>query len=136
MPIYEYVCQSCAHRFEIKQSIKDDPIKTCLRCGQEVTKLISSPAIMFKGSGWYITDYSDKMKPPTEATASETAANGDKSTAKGDKTPSSTTPASSPTTTPAPAGTSSQPAGASAAPATPASSGSSSSTSSTTGSTT
>ena len=63
MPIYEYLCASCAHRFEVKQSIKDDPIKECVRCGKEVTKLISPPAIMFKGSGWYITDYSDKMKP-------------------------------------------------------------------------
>ncbi len=63
MPIYEYQCTGCAYRFEVKQSIKDDPIKECARCGKEVTKLISPPAIMFKGSGWYITDYSDKMKP-------------------------------------------------------------------------
>ena len=62
MPIYEYQCTSCAHRFEVKQSIKDEPIKECVRCGKEVTKLISSPAIMLKGSGWYITDYSHKMK--------------------------------------------------------------------------
>lgn len=63
MPIYEYLCQHCSHRFEVKQSIKDDPLSSCIRCGQAVTKLISSPAIMFKGSGWYITDYSDKLKP-------------------------------------------------------------------------
>lgn len=63
MPIYEYLCQSCDHRFEVKQSIKDDPISSCIRCGREVRKLISSPAIMFKGSGWYVTDYSDKLKP-------------------------------------------------------------------------
>lgn len=63
MPIYEYLCQHCSHRFEVKQSIKDDPLSRCIRCGQSVTKLISSPAIMFKGSGWYITDYSDKLKP-------------------------------------------------------------------------
>ena len=63
MPIYEYQCTGCAYRFEVKQSIKDDPIKECTRCGQPVTKLISPPAIMFKGSGWYITDYSDKLKP-------------------------------------------------------------------------
>ncbi|HEX2056445.1 MAG TPA: FmdB family zinc ribbon protein [Nitrospiraceae bacterium] len=63
MPIYEYLCGSCAHRFEVKQSIKEDPITSCIRCGHEVRKLISSPAIMFKGSGWYVTDYSDKLKP-------------------------------------------------------------------------
>jgi putative FmdB family regulatory protein len=63
VPIYEYLCQACSHRFEVKQSIKDDPIKSCARCGSAVSKLISSPAIMFKGSGWYVTDYSDKLKP-------------------------------------------------------------------------
>ncbi|HNV25944.1 MAG TPA: zinc ribbon domain-containing protein, partial [Nitrospira sp.] len=76
MPIYEYLCSSCAHRFEVKQSIKDDPIKECVRCGKEVTKLISPPAIMFKGSGWYITDYSDKMKPGGSDTSDKPAAAG------------------------------------------------------------
>ena len=63
MPIYEYQCESCADKFEIKQSMKDDPLTACPRCGKRVQRLISSPAIMFKGSGWYVTDYSDKMKP-------------------------------------------------------------------------
>ncbi len=101
MPIYEYQCTSCAHRFEVKQSIKDDPIKECARCGKEVTKLISSPAIMFKGSGWYITDYSDKMKPGSGNDSSEkpAAASTDKT-----KTPASSESAGgSSTTTPAPA---------------------------------
>ena len=60
MPIYEYLCEGCAHKFEVKQSMKDDPIATCERCGKPVQRLISSPAIMFKGSGWYITDYGRK----------------------------------------------------------------------------
>ncbi len=63
MPIYEYQCEDCTDKFEIKQSMKDDPLTTCPRCGKPVQRLISSPAIMFKGSGWYVTDYSDKMKP-------------------------------------------------------------------------
>ena len=71
MPIYEYLCQSCAHRFEVKQGMKDDAIKSCSRCGQAVTRLISSPAIMFKGSGWYVTDYSDKLKPTEGSEGSE-----------------------------------------------------------------
>jgi len=71
VPIYEYQCTGCAYRFEVKQSIKDDPIKECARCGQPVTKLISPPAIMFKGSGWYITDYSDKLKPGGSNSAEE-----------------------------------------------------------------
>ncbi len=73
MPIYEYLCRNCAHRFEVKQGMKDDPIKSCSRCGQEVTRLISSPAIMFKGSGWYVTDYSDKLKPTEGSEGSEKA---------------------------------------------------------------
>src|SRR2546430_12527546 len=63
VPIYEYQCDDCADRFEVRQSMKDDPLTTCPRCGKHVQRLISSPAIMFKGSGWYVTDYSDKMKP-------------------------------------------------------------------------
>jgi len=63
VPIYEYQCESCTDRFEIKQSMKDDPLTACPRCGKRVQRLISSPAIMFKGSGWYVTDYSEKMKP-------------------------------------------------------------------------
>lgn len=63
MPIYEYLCDGCADRFEVKQSMKDDALTTCPKCGKHVQRLISSPAIMFKGSGWYVTDYSDKMKP-------------------------------------------------------------------------
>lgn len=63
MPIYEYQCESCPDRFEVKQSMKDNPLTACPQCGKSVQRLISSPAIMFKGSGWYVTDYSDKMKP-------------------------------------------------------------------------
>jgi putative FmdB family regulatory protein len=65
MPIYEYLCQSCG-RFEVKQKMTDPAVTACARCGQVVTRLISAPAIMFKGSGWYVTDYSDKMKAPAE----------------------------------------------------------------------
>ena len=67
MPIYEYQCESCPGRFEIKQSMKDAPLTVCPRCGKRVQRLISSPAIMFKGSGWYVTDYSDKMKPSSDS---------------------------------------------------------------------
>jgi len=54
VPIYEYQCDDCADRFEVKQGMKDDPLTTCPRCGKHVQRLISSPAIMFKGSGWYV----------------------------------------------------------------------------------
>jgi putative FmdB family regulatory protein len=57
MPLYEYQCDACAHRFEVIQKFSDAPIDICPKCGGVVRKLLSSPAIQFKGSGWYITDY-------------------------------------------------------------------------------
>ena len=60
MPLYEYQCDACTHRFERIQKFSDPPVETCPTCGGAVRKLISSPAIQFKGSGWYITDYAKK----------------------------------------------------------------------------
>jgi putative FmdB family regulatory protein len=57
MPLYEYECNACAHRFEVIQKFSDAPIDICPKCGGAVTKLFSSPAIQFKGSGFYLTDY-------------------------------------------------------------------------------
>jgi len=57
MPLYEYQCQSCGHRFEKIQKFSDAPLASCPTCGGALEKLLSSPAIQFKGSGWYITDY-------------------------------------------------------------------------------
>ena len=100
MPIYEYQCDSCADRFEVKQSMKDDPLTTCPRCGKRVQRLISSPAIMFKGSGWYVTDYSDKMKPSSgnEAPAPRTEEKKEAAPSTSEQTTSTapSTPASPP----------------------------------------
>lgn len=60
MPLYEYECESCAKRFERIQKFSDPPIAECPSCGAKVKKLPSSPAIQFKGTGWYITDYARK----------------------------------------------------------------------------
>ena len=57
MPLYEYECEANHHRFEVIQKYSDPPVATCPTCGSPVQKLLSSPAIQFKGSGWYITDY-------------------------------------------------------------------------------
>jgi putative FmdB family regulatory protein len=57
MPLYEYQCDACGHRFEVIQKFSDPPLAACDKCGGAVRKLLSSPAIQFKGSGWYITDY-------------------------------------------------------------------------------
>jgi putative FmdB family regulatory protein len=60
MPLYEYQCEVCSHRFERIQKFSDPLIDVCPSCGGTVKKLLSSPAIQFKGSGWYITDYAKK----------------------------------------------------------------------------
>ena len=60
MPIYEYRCTKCGHRFEAIQKVNDAHISKCEKCKGKVERLISSPAIQFKGSGWYITDYARK----------------------------------------------------------------------------
>ena len=61
MPLYEYQCDACGHRFEKIQKFSDPLIDECPKCGQkQVRKLVSSPAIQFKGTGWYITDYAKK----------------------------------------------------------------------------
>lgn len=126
MPIYEYQCDGCADRFEVKQSMKDDALTTCQKCGKHVQRLISSPAIMFKGSGWYVTDYSDKMKPTSgsDAPAPKTGekkeaapSTSEPATAATPATPAAP-PASAPASTPASTAT---PASSSATPAPPSS---------------
>jgi putative FmdB family regulatory protein len=97
MPLYEYECEAeNGRRFEIIQKFSDEPLTVCPTCGGTVRRLISSPAIQFKGSGWYITDYARKSGSYAGKPASTS---GDASSA-GPATPAA--PASSPTpTTPA-----------------------------------
>ena len=60
MPLYEYKCKKCGHRFEKIQKFSDPPLKKCPDCGGAVEQLLSAPAVQFKGSGWYVTDYAKK----------------------------------------------------------------------------
>jgi putative FmdB family regulatory protein len=60
MPIYEYQCQRCGQRSEHMQRVADPPLTVCESCGGELKRLISAPAVQFKGSGWYVTDYAGK----------------------------------------------------------------------------
>ena len=64
MPIYEYQCTKCREICEVLQRAKDKPLEKCPKCGGPMVKRISSPAIQFKGSGWYITDYAKKESVP------------------------------------------------------------------------
>jgi putative FmdB family regulatory protein len=69
MPLYEYQCDQCGHRFEVIQKFSDTPIAVCPSCGGPVQKLPSSPAIQFKGSGFYITDYARAGKSDSAGSA-------------------------------------------------------------------
>ena len=64
MPLYEYQCKKCGHRFEKIQKFSDRMVKKCPECGGPVEQMISAPAVQFKGSGWYVTDYAKKSSSP------------------------------------------------------------------------
>ena len=98
MPLYEYECDACGHRFEVIQKFSDAPIDTCPKCGSAVRKLMSSPAIQFKGSGWYITDYAKKdATPATKAGGAKDGSTGASDAGSGntESAPSPAAPASS-----------------------------------------
>ena len=94
MPIYEYVCKKCGHKFEKIQKFSDPKIKKCPECGGQVEQAIHAPAVQFKGTGWYVTDYAKKSeskdsgsKPKEESSASKDGPK-EKSEDKGKKAPS------------------------------------------------
>ena len=81
MPLYEYECEACGQRFELIRKFSESELDACTLCGKgPVRRLMSSPAIQFKGTGWYITDYSSKGK-----------SSGESSSPKGSETKSSST---------------------------------------------
>jgi putative FmdB family regulatory protein len=98
MPLYEYQCDACGHRFEKIQKFSD-PLETiCPVCGGVVRKLMSSPAIQFKGSGFYITDYPKKDQSGTdksEGGSADKSAKTESGSSKTDKTETATAPTSS-----------------------------------------
>ena len=81
MPLYEYECKKCHHRFERIQKFSDPHVKKCPKCGGPIEQVISAPAVQFKGSGWYVTDYAKKS-----STGSASSSNGDSSSKKDTKT--------------------------------------------------
>jgi putative FmdB family regulatory protein len=60
MPLYEYKCKKCGHQFEKIQKYSDRMVKKCPDCGGRVEQTITAPAVQFKGTGWYVTDYAKK----------------------------------------------------------------------------
>jgi putative FmdB family regulatory protein len=65
MPLYDYHCDKCDETFEVLQKFSDEPLKTHEGCGGNVERLISAPALQFKGTGWYVTDYAKGGKSPS-----------------------------------------------------------------------
>jgi len=57
LPRYDYRCTACGHQFELRQSFDSDPVADCLECGAPSNRKIHAPPVIFKGSGWYVTDY-------------------------------------------------------------------------------
>jgi putative FmdB family regulatory protein len=78
MPLYEYECKKCHHRFERIQKFSDPHVKKCPKCGGPIEQVISAPAVQFKGSGWYVTDYAKKSSTGSASSSS----NGDSASKK------------------------------------------------------
>ncbi len=83
MPLYEYQCDACSHRFEVIQKFSDSPIETCPKCGGTVRKLLSSPAVHFKGAGWYVTDYAKAGKTESGSATTSKAEKAEKGESSG-----------------------------------------------------
>jgi putative FmdB family regulatory protein len=96
MPLYEYECNACGNRFERIQKFSDPPITACPKCEGEVRKLLSAPAIQFKGSGWYITDYAKKGGTGAGEKSDKAEKSDGGSAEKKDSAVSADKPASSP----------------------------------------
>ncbi len=73
MPLYDYKCHKCGKVFEVRQKFADDPLKIHDECGGEVHRMISAPALQFKGTGWYVTDYGKGGKSPASNGKSESS---------------------------------------------------------------
>jgi putative FmdB family regulatory protein len=87
MPLYEYECKKCHHRFEKIQKFSDRMVKKCPDCGGPVEQMISAPAVQFKGSGWYVTDYAKKSSAQSSSDGSGSDGSG-KDSKKEDKSKS------------------------------------------------
>lgn len=95
MPIYEFECQKCKSHMEVLQKVSAKPPSKCGKCGGRLERVASAPAIQFKGSGWYVTDYAGKATK-SDKSESESTTGNDKSAAGDDKKADKKTKESSP----------------------------------------
>lgn len=84
MPLYEYKCVKCGHRFEKIESMNASITKKCPKCGAKAERMFAAPAIQFKGTGWYVTDYAGK-KPGSSSSEKSSDGAGEKSSEKSEK---------------------------------------------------
>jgi putative FmdB family regulatory protein len=112
MPLYDYRCHQCGEVFEVRQKFSDEILKVHEACGGELERLISAPALQFKGSGWYVTDYGRGGKLPSSGSPSDSKDSKDskesKSETKSESKPETKTeskPARAPATTSTPSST-------------------------------
>jgi putative FmdB family regulatory protein len=104
VPLYEYECDACGRRFEVIQKYSDQSVEVCKECGKgPVRRLLSSPAIQFKGSGFYINDYAQKGKSDSKSDSSSTPAGKTGDTAKSETSSDSGAAKSDTAKTPTPA---------------------------------
>ena len=95
MPLYDYRCHKCGEVFEVKQKFSDELLREHAGCGGELERLISAPALQFKGTGWYVTDYAKNGKSPSSGgNESKDAKPGSKTETKSESKPASPSPAS------------------------------------------
>lgn len=89
MPLYDYQCDSCGSVFEVRQKFSDEPLKVHENCGGAVHRLLSAPALQFKGSGWYITDYARSGSGSSNGGSSKSSGEAGKSETKSDSSSNS-----------------------------------------------
>src|SRR5215471_9683355 len=98
MPLYDYRCHKCGETFEVRQKFSDELLRVHENCGGELERLISAPALQFKGTGWYVTDYAKNGKSPSTTSSSSSESKSEsksetKSESKSDSSKADTKPA-------------------------------------------
>ena len=88
MPLYEYRCGKCGSRIEKIQKFSDAPLTVCEKCGGELARLLSAPAIQFKGTGWYVTDYARKSSGGESSSTKKSTSSTESSSSKSKPTDS------------------------------------------------
>ena len=88
MALYDYKCRKCGTVFEVRQKFSDEPLKVHEECGGDVDRLLSAPALQFKGSGWYVTDYGKGGKSPASNGKADSKSDGKPETKAESKTES------------------------------------------------